>query len=207
MPISLPHITGQVPYDVEQAIELLRRHLELLSGQFDEANSKIKAMPPPLTLAEIQKQLSPTGQYPLPTASLLNTTPPPVNPPSPPPPDDGIPNYIAIVTADRNAAGIGPTSTPEECFRFVQQVALDINGSGMNPPGIVCGFVSAPAAGENVFTCAGQTYRYNRVGFSNGHLFKILEDSDPGGARIPSWDDNGFQPSLYRPATPPGSPC
>jgi hypothetical protein len=207
MPLQIPHITGQVSYDVEQAIEILRRHMELLQGQFAEANEKIKAMPPPLTLAEIQKQLSPTGQYPLPTASLLNTTPPPVNPPNPPPPDDGIPNYIAIVTADRNAAGIGPTSTPEECFRFVQQVALDINGSGMNPPGIVCGFVSAPAAGENVFTCAGQTYRYNRVGFSNGHLFKILEDSDPGGARIPSWDDNGFQPSLYRPATPPGSPC
>jgi hypothetical protein len=58
-----------------------------------------------------------------------------------------------------------------------------------------------------VFTCAGQTYRYARVSFNNDHVFKILIDSDPGGARTPEWADEGIIAGLYRVATSPSSPC
>ena len=180
--------------------------IERLQGELRTAHARIDALPPILTMEEIQAQLGPLGQYPLPTVGLLptdaNTDPPEI-----PPIDDGIPNYIDIVTAAHDSMGIGPASTAEEVFNFMRQVAADINASGTVPSGLVCGFVLAPPAGDNVFTCSGETYRYNRVAFSNGHLFKILIDSDPGGARTPDWTSNGMSPTLYAPATSPGSPC
>lgn len=200
-------MTGQVPWDVEQNILDLRQAIDQLRAEHDQTKANLAALPPILSMEEIQSALGPTGTNPLPTAGLVNTVPPPTQPSSPPPQDDGIPNYLSIVQADAAAAGIGPTSTDEAMFRCIQQIAADINASGMNPTGIVCGFTTAPPAGSNVFTCAGITYRYNRVSFSNGHIYKVFEDSDPGGARTPSWDNNGSDLSLYSPATAPGSPC
>ncbi len=205
--INLPHITGQVPYDVERTIQILREQLESAVGRLEEHEAYMAAQPPILTMEEIQEALGPTGSNPLETAGLLNTTPAETTPPPPPPPDDGIPDYIAIVTAAHGSLGISGTSTDEEVFRFIQTVAENINLSGMNPSGIVCGLTLAPPGGDNVFTCAGTTYRYARVTFSNGHVFKCLIDADPGGARTPTWADNGLDPSLYSVATSPSSPC
>lgn len=206
MKVDLP-VLGNQPWEVQDAFNRLREQLELTLNKVSDLEATQDAMPRPLTMEEIKAALGPMGSTPLSTAGLLNTTPPDTNPPEPPPVEDGIPNYIDIVTAARNGMGITGASSPEEVFNFVRTVAADINASGQNPDGIVCGLVDAPAAGENVFTCSGETYRYNRVGFSNGHLFKILIDSDPGGSRLPTWDDNGMAPDLYRVTTPPGSPC
>lgn len=205
-PIDLPHLTG-APYGVEQAIYLLRDALADAQAENDDLRARFESLPPILSLEEIQAQLGPMGSNPIPTAGLLNTTPPETGGEGPPPVDDGIPDYLSIVQAEHAAAGIGPASTDYEMFDFVRSVAAAINASGMNPSGITCGLVTAPPAGENVYTCAGQTYRYNRVGFSNGHLFKIVSASGPGEDRNPAWDDNGFDVSLYSPATAPGSPC
>lgn len=211
--VDLPHFSGQVPHDVEQAILRLREAIEFNALRVSRVNDQLSAMPRPLTIEEIQARLSPTGDYPLPTAGLLNTTPPVTAPttggntPPPPPVDDGIPDYLSIVQADAAAAGITGASTDEEVFNFMRQVVADINASGMNPAGIVCGFTDAPPGGDNVFTCAGSTYRYARVTFSNDHTFKLLIDADPGGARTPEWADEGITAGLYRVATPPGDPC
>lgn len=204
--VDLPDLTNQ-PWTLQQAILMIREQLEVGLNRVAAVEDWQAAQPRILTMEEIQQQLGPLGANPLATAGLLNTTPADTNPPDIPPVADGIPNYLDIVTAVHDAQAIGPTSTAEEVFNFMRQVAADINASGQNPPGIVCGFCDAPPAGDNVFTCQGETYRYNRVCFSNGHLFKILIDSDPGGARTPTWDSNGLAPDLYRTATAPGSPC
>ena len=205
-PIDLPHLTG-ASYGVEQAIYLLRDALADAQAENDDLRARFESLPPILSLEEIQAQLGPMGSNPIPTAGLLNTTPPDTGGEGPPPVDDGIPDYLSIVQAEHTAAGIGPTSTDQEMFDFMRSVAAAINASGQNPPGITCGFTDAPPAGSNVYTCAGATYRYNRVTFSNDHTFKIVIDSDPGGARTPSWDDNGITAGLYRVASAPGSPC
>lgn len=211
--VNLPTFTGEVKYNTEQAIYRLREALEM---HVRDLHNKIDGIPPGLTLAEIQRELSPTGSYPLPSAALLNTETPPTSPgggdPTPPV-EDGIPDFTAIVVAAHDALGIGPTSSPEEVFNFMRTVASDINNTpwqsdpALNPSGLVCGFTSAPAGGDNVFTCLGETYRYARVTFSNDHTFKILIDADPGGARTPEWADEGITAGLYRPNTVPGSPC
>lgn len=211
---DLPNITGKVSWETEQAILLLRQELD---RHVQDLHDRIDAIPPGLDLATIQQELSPTGSYPLPTASLLNTEPPQTTPTGggvpPTPIEDGIPNFIDIVTAAHDALGIGPDSSAEDVFNFMRTVASDINNSpwqsdpAQNPSGLVCGFTDAPPAGDNVFTCLGETYRYNRVTFSNDHTFKILIDSDPGGARTPDWTSNGITAGLYRPNTVPGSPC
>lgn len=205
--VELPNFGKDVPYEMQRAFWQLRDQLEAGLNRLTQIEDWQAAQPPILTLEEIQQQLGPLGATPLSTAGLLNTTPADTNPPDIPPVEDGIPNYLDIVTAVHDSMGIGPDSTAEEVFNFMRQVAADINASGQNPPGIVCGFADAPPVGDNVFTCSGETYRYNRVCFSNGHLFKILIDSDPGGARLPTWDNNGMAPDLYREATAPGSPC
>lgn len=133
-----------------------------------------------------------------------------VAPPELPPagPDDGIPDHSATVAAIHAAHGIGPGSSNDEVFRFAQDVAWTLaNGSYGDPAGLVAGLCKGPSGGDNVFDCGGTTYRYNRVCYTNGHLFKILVDSDPGGARTPEWSDNGVGLDLYRVATSPSSPC
>lgn len=210
---DLPHFTGEVPYQTEQAILLLRSALD---RHIQELHARIDNLPAPLSLSEIQQELSPTGSYPLPTAALLNTTPPPTSPGSTAPPtpvEDGVPDFIDIVTAAHDSMGIGPDSPPELVFDFMRTVCANINASpwqsdpAQNPSGLVCGFTDAPPGGDNVYTCAGETYRYARVTFSNDHTFKLLIDADPGGARTPEWADEGITAGLYRPATSPGSPC
>lgn len=210
---DLPIFTGEVPHQTEQAILLLRQALD---DKVNELHARIDAIPPGLSLADIQRELSPTGSYPLPTAALLNTTEPPTNPDSGAPPtpvEDGLNSpplpdeFLAIVTAAHDSMGIGPTSTDEEVFRFIQTVAQNINATVTLPGGLVCGLTSAPPGGDNVFTCAGETYRYARVTFSNDHTFKCLIDADPGGARTPEWADEGITAGLYRVATDPSGPC
>jgi hypothetical protein len=208
--INLPHFTGQVPYEVEQAIQRLREELESAFDRQDAIAGRIDALPPQLTLEQIQQELSPSGNYPLPTAGLLGTTPAPSVPGDTTPPDpinDGIPDHLDIVESVRVSMGIGPTSTDEEMWRFLQTVVEEINNSGTDPVGLVCGYTLAPPAGAAVFTCAGITYRYARVCYSNGHLFDIVIDADPGGTRLASWQDNGLDLSLYSVATSPTSPC
>lgn len=204
--VDLPDLSNQ-PWSLQQAMLILREQLEVGLNRVEAVETWRATQPPILSLEEIRQQLGPMGATPLLTAGLLNTTPADTNTPEIPPVEDGIPDYLDIVTTVRNAMAIGPDSTAEEVFNFMRQVAADINASGQNPSGIVCGFADAPAVGDNVFTCQGETYRYNRVCFSNGHLFKILIDSDPGGSRLPTWDSNGLAPDLYREATTPGSPC
>lgn len=207
MPIDLPVISGQVPYAVEDAINRLREELERTKDELEKERAIREATPAPLTIEEIWAALSPTGPFPLATAGLLNTEPPPTTPPPTPPPSDNIPDYLAVVQAVHASLGVSGASTDEQMFRFIQTVVQDINLTGTVPAGIVCGLCLAPPAGANVFTCAGITYRYGRLCFSNGHLFDVLIDADPGGARTPQWADNGFDPSLYSVATDPSSPC
>lgn len=211
--VELPTFTGEVKYQTEQAILRLREAIEF---HVADLHARLDGLPPQLTLAEIQQELSPTGTYPLPTAALLNTATPPTSSggSTPPPPiEDGIPDFLDIVTAVHAAFGITGASTPEEVFNFMRTVASDINNTpwqsdpALNPSGLVCGFTDAPSNGDNVFTCLGETYRYARVTFSNDHTFKILIDADPGGARTPNWADEGITAGLYRPNTVPGSPC
>lgn len=205
--IELPHITGKVPYAVEESINILRRELELGLRRIQAAEAFIAEAPPILTIEEIQEALGPLGSNPLPTAGLLNTTPADTNPPPAPGPDDGIPDYLSIVQAAATAYGISGASSDADVFGFIRTVAQDINASGTVPAGLTCGLTSAPSGGDNVYTCAGNTYRYARVTFSNDHTFKCLIDADPGGARTPEWADDGLTPGLYRPAVSPGSPC
>lgn len=119
--------------------------------------------------------------------------------------DDNIPDHGDVVATLAASHAIGPASTALEVFRFCQDVAWTLAGLGEDP---LCGLLIAPAGGDNVYACGGITYRYNRVCYSNGHAFKILIDSDPGGARTPCWTDNGgVSVDLYHVATDPTSAC
>lgn len=204
-PTDLYTMTGKVPRDVEQNILLLRDLYDTAMERLDMIARFLEALPPVLTIEEIQEQLSAMGVAPLQTAGLLGTTPAPTDPPPPPGPDDGIPNFLDIVQAVHDSLGITGASTDDEMGEFIKTVANDINASGDVPAGLTCGLCTAPAAGANIFFCQGQSYRYGRLAFSNGHLFDVLIDADPGGARTPQWADNGFDPSLY--ATVPVGPC
>lgn len=214
--VDIPTITGQVPYGVEQAIQRIREMLQVHIGRVEDLEDRFAAQPAPLTLAEIQRELSPTGSYPLPTAALLNTNTPPTSPTTEAPPtpvDDGLANpplsdaCLAQVQAAASSLGIGPSSTDEQMFRFIQTAVQNINLNVTLPAGLVCGLTDAPSSGSNVFTCQGNTYRYGRLTFSNDHSFDVLIDADPGGARTPAWTDNGITAGLYRVATSPTDPC
>lgn len=207
MPTELFTMTGEVPHTVEQNILLLRDAFDKVKVQLAEARAFLASLPPVLTIEQIQQQLGPLGSNPLPTAGLLNTTPADTNAPAVPGVDDGIPDYSGIVSADAASAGINGASSDEQVFRFICAVAFDINNSGTVPAGLTCGQTLGPPGGSNVFTCAGNTYRYARVTFSNDHTFKCLIDADPGGARTPEWADEGITTGLYSPAVAPGSPC
>jgi hypothetical protein len=215
-PIDLPHLTGLVPYQVEQAIYRLREAIEAHGTTLDDVQAQIANVPAPLSLPEIQQALSPTGDYPLPTAGLLNTVPAastpgsttPVTPvedglDSPPLPDV----FLAIVQSAASAYNITGASSDEDVFNFMRTVCENINNTGLVPPGLTCGFTDAPSSGANVYTCLGETYRYARVTFSNDHTFKLLIDADPGGARTPEWADEGLTPGLYKVSTPPNTAC
>lgn len=209
-PLDLPHLTGKVPYEVERAIIILRDAIQAQSGDIESAHSRLDGLPTPLTLPDIQAALSPSGDYPLPTAGLLNTNEPPSVPGDTQPIDpinDGIPDFLPIVVAAHAAYGIGPTSPAEDVFNFARTVVENINLSGDVPPTLTCGLTDAPPTGDNIYTCQGETYRYARCTFSNDHTFKLLIDSDPGGARTPEWADEGITAGLYKPATPPDTPC
>lgn len=207
MPIDLPSFTGQVPHDVEQAIMRLRGELETALAQSREALDRLAAMPAPLTLAQISAALGATGSNPIPTAELLNTNPAPTQPPPNPPPEDGIPDHEDIIASTMTAMGIGPASTDEEMFRFIQTAVQNINTAALDPPGLTCGLTLGPPAGSNSFTCAGVTYKYQRVCYNNGHLFDVVENASFGGSRQPQWLNNGFRPELYHVATDPSTPC
>lgn len=215
-PIELPHITGQVPWSVEQAILRLREAIDLHGQQLEGFKEQLGAMPTPLTLPEIQQALSPSGDYPLPTAGLLNTTPAPTVPGDTAPPtpvNDGLDtpplptDFLTIVQEQATARAITGASTDEEVFNFMRGVVDQINTTITLPSGLVLGFTDAPPGGSNVYTCLGLTYRYARVTFSNDHTFKILIDADPGGARTPEWADEGIITGLYRVATAPDTGC
>lgn len=119
-------------------------------------------------------------------------------------PADDIPDHGDVVANAHNAHGIGPGSSDEDVFRFVQDVAWELAGLGEDP---LAGLL-LKSAGAGIFTCAGETYSYTRVCYSNGHIFDILIDGDPGGARLPSWGDDGFvDVGFYHVATDPSSPC
>src|SRR5262245_22084310 len=159
--LDIDHITGQVPYAVEQAILKLRDAIQFNADFLNKINARLDAMPPQLTLADIQRELSPTGSYPLPTAGLLNTTPPVTQPSENPAPpiEDGIPDHLAEVQAAATAFGINGATTDEQMFRFCQTAVENIIASGTDPVGLVCGLCLAPPAGSSVFACAGITYR------------------------------------------------
>lgn len=123
-------------------------------------------------------------------------------PGAPPTKIDNIANHADIVVDIWNLAPLGPGSTVEEVFRFTQKVAWAIAGLGEDP---LCGLLLKPS-GDNIFTCAGETYSISRVCYSNGHIFKILADAE--GARTPQWVDNGFvDVDLYHVATDPAGSC
>ena len=207
--VDLPHLTGQIPYDVEQAILRLREALEGLQGEVSSARARLLTMPPGLTLPEIQAALAPTGAYALPTAGALNTLPAPVNPAPPPgtPVNDGIPNHLPEVQATYAAFPIGPASTDEELFRFCQRVAQAILAAGTDPPGLLCGLL-LKASGSNIFTCNGVSYSLQRVCYPNGHVFDIIIGAGVGGTRTPQWADNFLtDPASYAAATDPTAPC
>ena len=204
-------MTGKTPYEVEQNILKLRESLDNLAKEHQLTRQTLLNLPPIYSLDEIQQALSPTGSNPLPTAAALNTTPAPSSPVEPPPPtpvDDGIPDHSAEVNAVYAAHPVGPTSTDEEMFRFCQYVAQAIIASGTDPAGRICGLLLKPT-GANIFTCNGETYSYSRVCYDNGHVFKVVADADPGGARTPAWEDNSppLLPGSYHVATDPTSPC
>lgn len=206
-PIDLPQLTGTVPFDLERTVEILRDHLEFAHEQIGQLNARLASMPPPLTLDQIQQALSATGSNPLQTAALLNTNPPSTVPPPPTPEPDGIPDHQAIVQAVATAQSIGPATSDAAMFVFIRTVVQQIIASGTDPPGLVCGQCLGPFGGAATFTCLGITYRYARVCYSNGHVFDVLIDGDPGGARTPQWADNGIDLALYAVAVSPGSAC
>ncbi len=198
MGINHPNIDGQVPFAVKTTIDILRYEIERTQAMVSAQDARIAAARG-ITLDDAAEGLAPTGEKPLPTAGLLNTQEPETEQPKAPV-DDGIANYVDIVSDVKTELNIGPTTTPADMFASIREIVTRINAEPNLPDNIICGLVLAPPAGENVYTCAGTTYRYNRVGFSNGHLFKVYSDSDPGGQRLAAWDDNGLVPSLYAPA-------
>lgn len=207
MAVDIPHLSGVVPYLAEQAFQRLRESVESLQQGQQKTEQLIAAMPVPLTLDEIQQALGPQGSHTLPTAGLLNTTPPQTSPGEPPAPQNTVPDHSDIVATVSASYPTGPTSTLEEIFRFTQALAWAILGSATDPPGFTCGLLYKPS-GENIFTCAGISYSISRVCYPNGQIFKVLADAGVGGANTPQWVDNGtVDPSNYRPATDPASPC
>jgi hypothetical protein len=208
---DLFHMTGKTPYEVEQNILRLRDALDKLQQQHADTRDALNNLPPIYSLKDIQDALGPTGTNPLPTAELLNTVPAPtggVPPPDPQPVDDGIPDHSAEVNAVYATNPVGPTSTDEEMFRFCQRVAAAILAAATDPPGLTCGLL-LKAGGANVFVCNGDSYSYSRVCYNNGHVFKVVVDADPGGARTPTWADNSppLLPAEYHVATDPSAPC
>lgn len=199
--IDLPHFTGQVPYATEQAIQRLREHLETALTENDTLRATIAALPPPLTLPEIQQALSPTGAYPLPTAGALNTTPPPSGGIAPPPPATA-PNHLDIAQAALATLGINASSTPEELFRYAQLVAWNVQALGTDPPGWNVGLLMQ-GSGSGVFNCAGINYASFRICYSNGANIKILT-----GSFVAEWLQEANIPlSDYHVPTDPASAC
>lgn len=82
-PIDLPIIPG-VSFDMQRTIDMLRDSLEHAHELIGLQAARVAALPPPLTLDQIQQALAATGSHPLPTADLLNTNPPPTTPIPPP---------------------------------------------------------------------------------------------------------------------------
>lgn len=199
--VDIPHLTGLVPYPVEQAILRLREAIEAHGAQLDDQDAVLAGLPPPLTLSEIQQALSPTGDYPLPTAGLLNTVPantgggdvqPPVT----------VPNHLDIVQSVLASMPLDGSSTNEQIFRFAQMVVWQIFQLGTDPPTINVGLLHQ-ASGDGVFTCAGVPYATFRICYDNGANIKILT-----GSFTAQWTQEANVPlDEYRPPTDPSSPC
>ena len=201
MPIDLPHLTGVVPYQAEQAVLRLREAIESMSASL---HKRIDAIPRTLTLEEIQQALSASGSHPLPTAGLLNTLPAQSSPvqPSPPPAPSPIPNHLATVQAVFAATPVDGTSTPEQLFRFAQMVAWQIMLLGTDPPPLAVGLLMQ-ASGDGTFTCAGVTYASFRICYNNGGNIKILT-----GSFQPQWTQESDVPLTdYHVPTDPAGPC
>lgn len=190
MPIDFHHMTG-IPWEVEQNLQKLRSELEMTQQVNADLMARIQRLPPILSIEQIRQALGPMGGSALATAGLLNTVPAPTNPVPPPatPVADGIPSHISEVNAVYAVTPVGPASTDAEMFDFCRAVAAAILASNTDPPGLTCGLL-LKAGGANVYVYNGDSYSFSRVCYNNGHVFKIVVDADPGGARTPTWDDN-----------------
>lgn len=200
--VDLPHITGKVPYEVEQAILRLREAIELHGAQLEAQDATLAALPAPLTLSEIQQALSPSGDYPLPTAGLLNTTPAPTGGGGSPQTPVTVPDHLDIVQSVLASMPLDASSTNEQIFRFAQMVVWQIFNLGTDPPPLEVGLLHQ-AAGDGVFTCAGVPYATFRICYNNGANIKILT-----GSYTAQWTQEANVPlDEYRPPTDPSGPC
>lgn len=202
--ITLPNL-GHLDYSTQRAINILRENLEDAHSVNDALVARLRGMPAPLTLDQIQAALSPTGSHPIATAALLNTTPAPTNPPIPPPFVAPAPENHDALVATVLAAQVPPldgTSTNEQIFRFAQQVVWEISLLGPDANGSNVGLLHQDS-GDGVFTCAGIPYATFRICYDNGANIKILT-----GSFTAQWTQEGDIPiSEWRPPTAPGSPC
>jgi len=129
VPIDLPTLTGQIPRDVEQAILRLREAIEDQQLRAEALVAAVQALPAPLSIAEIQAALAPTGTHPLPTAALLNTTPAQTGPvpPAQPVPGQEVPNGYAAICPDGTRVQF-PTEPPQVIFGSDAPIALPTFG-------------------------------------------------------------------------------
>jgi hypothetical protein len=114
---------------------------------------------------------------------------------------DNIPDHSSTVTAIWNSAPLGPASSELDKYHFARAVAIALET--VDAP-LTCGLLQKDS-GANIYACSGVSYSISRVCFSNGHIFKILVDADPGGANTPTWSDNcGVDPALFHAASSTG---
>ena len=201
--VDIPYITGKTHYDVEQAIYRLREAIEAHGAQLEAQDEAIAGMAP-LTLSEIQQALSPTGDYPLPTAGLLNTVPANTGGGDVQPPIT-VPNHLDIAQAAHDSLGISPTSTVEEIFRYAQLTAWNISMLGTDPPSIHVGLLAQPT-GDAIFTCAGTSYAAYRICYDNGANIKLLTSPEHG-AQAEWFQEANVDIPAWRPPTDPSGPC
>lgn len=72
MPITdLPTLDGKVAYEVQVAIDRLKRSIEEAQAQHADLATQLDALPPDLTFEEIQQGLSATGAAPLNLTGLV----------------------------------------------------------------------------------------------------------------------------------------
>ncbi len=196
MPIEFRHMTGTIPWPVEQNIEDLRTAYHQLEAQHQDLMAQVASLPPILSIEEIRQALGPLGSSPLPTAELLNTVPAPSSPEGPPstPVDDGIPSHIAEVNAVYAASPVGPTSTDAEMFDFCRQVAVAILAANILPSGNA----AVSMAGIGVDSTTTFSGLVGAVYLASAGVTSVLApavgfyDGQPGlGYHVISWNEKG----------------